>query len=321
MKCKNCNQEIQTESTFCPYCGEKAVSEDRKCSFCGAKLKLEDKYCENCGADVSQKQDATTEVDLEKEMKEKLQAKLDKIRSFFKSNLYLAILIVSTVSIGISAIANISSNNITGSVLPVLSLVGLWFVYLHAKDPLMHPKTGFAWIIIPTQISFILICVAVGIIFATSCTACSCALLADAGVGVITGGVLGIVLAILGFVILYYYKLWQFLKDAAITLEAGTPDYQKRFKFVYVMQWIFTVLSCIGMTSLLSMIGQVDLMNAMIQEYLRNLNLGAEFNEAFKELTFSFGVMSIIATVVETGAQVLYLIGLKKFDEHYRLLD
>ncbi len=51
-KCKNCGENILSDTKYCPNCGFKFTKSVIVCSNCGSENKLESSYCIKCGEDL-----------------------------------------------------------------------------------------------------------------------------------------------------------------------------------------------------------------------------------------------------------------------------
>lgn len=325
MNCPNCNSLIEEKNEFCPYCGTKVKQELEKfCPHCGNKISSNSEFCSHCGFSQNNQEDNQKQVIV------------DSMRKFISSNLALAIVIVTTITTVLGLISSIISAGLIGSILTGITyaflLIGMWKTYLHGKDPHQNKENGMNMVSTSIKINKIVtivvtaLCGAVFLI-GCSCTGCAAGISEESGpimLVLVIFAITGIFLfGTLGFMIFYLHKTERFAKSVGLAISEGTNEYQKDYKFIYVMQWILVVISIIGAILSILMMANMDQIIANLEEAMKNME--ETYSEYGIETTIQIGeglgAFSIVTTILSLASPILYLIGIKKFDEQYRSLE
>lgn len=325
MNCPNCNNLVDEKDEYCSYCGTKVKQDTEKfCQNCGNKILLSSEFCSQCGMSQKNAED------------KKKTAIVDGMRNFISSNLALAIVIVTTITTILGLISSVISSGLLGSILNgiiyIFMLIGMWKTYLYGKNSYKYKENGMKLVstsIKITKILTIIVTVLCGAVFliGCSCTGCAVGLSEESGLVImilVIFAITGIFLfGILGFIIFYLRKAERFAKSVGLALSDGSNDYQKDYKFIYVMQWIVVVISIIGAILSIILIASMDLINASLEELMKEMeDVYSEYGiEMTYQVSEGLGTFSIVSTILSLASPILYLIGIKKFDEQYRSLS
>lgn len=321
MKCNKCGFEISNDSSFCPFCGEKVKNSNKKfCKHCGNELKLDDAFCAYCGTSCNNS--FNNENEEEKQCKE--QIKLEGIKKHINSNLSLAIIVMTIITQVINFISNIIVNGvlsaIIGVILPSLIIVGMWKTYKYCKNDPNNPKPAMNLVVLSTQITYVIMCICgilVGIVLFGGCTCSSFFGGSEVGWFLIAWiFVFSICIIVFGFTIFYYHKLRKFTEGLAITIETGANDYEKHYRFIYVMQIIMAVFNGLVVLGSIVMMLIDETLNESLQLFIKELNLSEPI-----EITYTSSWTTVLACILSFVVQTLYAIGLKKFNDNYKTLE
>lgn len=326
MKCQKCGFDLDNSSTFCPYCGEKVEKEvETLCKNCGAQLQIGDKFCQSCGSATGLEQgNLKTELTEEEQLVEKRKKTVNDIKNNLSSTLSLIIVIMTIVTLVLNFIASLISGGIfealINAIIPTLTAIGIWKTYMYGKNSKAYPKTGLNLVYLSSQITFVLFCIVAVLFTVVFSGACTCGTIVNPSIGIALILPLMVMFGIFGFFVFYYWRQLKFIQDLTITIEAGTNSYKKHFKLIYVVQLIMVILAGIGILSLIPLIGSADLMYEMLEEMLDELDLENQISININSIV-GIGYMSILASLSSFATQILYLVGLKKFDSHYQELE